>query len=91
MNENELLKLNKIHFKVEWLEGYGKQKPLIITLALLVNDELNGDMTWNMKEYTGDNWIDQMKKIKINNHLDVYGNLEHIRFTRIIKVGEINE
>lgn len=81
----ELLKLNKIHFKVEWLEGYDKQKPIIITLAEILDSELKDDKTWNMLEYVGSDWIDQMIKIKINNHLNVYDNLEHIRFTRIEK------
>ena len=83
----ELLKLNKIHFKVEWLEGYDKQKPIIITLAEILDSELKDDKTWNMLEYVGSDWIDQMIKIKINNHLNVYDNFpgEHVRFTRIEK------
>ena len=77
----------KILFKVEWLSGYDKTDPKIISLQEMIEDH----ESWNLSAYIGDDWIDQLAKT--DESLNVYGpmGIEHIRYTRFHESYDIDD
>jgi hypothetical protein len=70
----------KYIYKVEWLEGYDKNKDQTPKIEYKSLHEMRG---WNMEAYCGKDWVDQFKSMKVGIPNTIYVVAEKIRYTRI--------
>ena len=70
----------KYIYKVEWLEGYDKNKDQTPKIEYKSLHEMRG---WNMEAYFGEDWVDQFKSMEIGKPNTIYVVAEKLRYTRI--------
>ena len=70
----------KYIYRVEWLEGYDKNKDQTPKIEYKSLHEMRG---WNMEAYFGEDWIEEFKSMKIGKPKTIYVVAEKLRYTRI--------
>ena len=70
----------KYIYRVEWLEGYDKNKDQTPKIEYKSLHEMRG---WNMEAYFGEDWIEEFKSMKSGKPNTIYVVAEKIRYTRI--------
>tara|TARA_R100000781_G_scaffold107781_1_gene72119 strand:- start:329 stop:910 length:582 start_codon:yes stop_codon:yes gene_type:complete len=70
----------KYIYKVEWLEGYDKNKDQTPKIEYKSLHEMRG---WNMEAYFGEDWVEQFKSMEIGKPKTIYVVCEKLRYTRI--------
>ena len=70
----------KYIYRVEWLEGYDKNKDQTPKIEYKSLHEMRG---WNMEAYFGEDWIEEFNSMKIGKPTTIYVVAEKLRYTRI--------
>ena len=70
----------KYVYRVEWLEGYDKNKDQTPKIEYKSLHEMRG---WNMEAYYGEEWVEEFRSMKIGEPNTIYIVTEKLRYTRI--------